>query len=169
MDFKKSLALTLQFEGGYSNHPDDPGGSTQCGITQATYDSYRTRKGLLPRDVRKITQDEIQDCYQRGYWFASGASSCQDGPFATVLFDFAVNSGVSQALKSAQKLLGLTVDGVLGPKTVARLQETTQAEALQLLDTRMAFYRAIVARRPQSLQFLDGWTNRINILRKAIS
>jgi lysozyme family protein len=166
MDFKQCLALTLRFEGGYSNHTADPGGATMCGVTQKVYDSFRTKKGLPAQAVRGISQVEIEEVYKVGYWFPSGASS-SSAVLAPVLFDFAVNSGVTQALKTCQSVLGLTCDGVLGPKTVDRLSRATLLDAQRLLDARQAFFDRICQKIPARKVFLAGWTNRVNLLRKA--
>jgi len=63
-----ALKFTLRWEGGYVNHPADPGGATNKGVTKKVYDAYRAGKGLGRNDVRNITDDEVHDIYKHGYW-----------------------------------------------------------------------------------------------------
>jgi lysozyme family protein len=95
-NFERCLAVTLKWEGGYSNNPDDPGGPTMRGIIQREYDAWRKKNGLAPRPVRQIEEDELQSIYRGEYWNAIG---CEDLPAGLDLcvFDAAVNSGVGRA------------------------------------------------------------------------
>ena len=95
-DFLKSLSLTLQYEGGYSNNPDDPGGPTNFGITQHVYNTYRTSKNFPIQTVKNISTDEMHEIYEINYW---NASSCQTLPSGVdfAVFDLAVNNGVGRA------------------------------------------------------------------------
>ncbi len=76
-NFERCLAITLKWEGGYSNHPDDPGGPTMRGIIQREYDAWRKRHGGRLRPVRQIEEDELQAIYRTEYWDAMG---CEDLP-----------------------------------------------------------------------------------------
>ncbi len=67
---RASLDKLLVHEGGYVNHPSDPGGPTNKGVTQRVYDSYRKGKGQRPRTVKSITMDEVYEIYDRQYWDA---------------------------------------------------------------------------------------------------
>ncbi len=95
-NFERCLAITLKWEGGYSNHPDDPGGPTMQGIIQREYDSWRKKQGKRLRPVRQIDENELQVIYRDEYWDAMG---CEDLPagFDLCVFDAAVNSGVGRA------------------------------------------------------------------------
>lgn len=93
------LALTLREEGGYSNDPRDPGGATMKGVTKAVYDAWRRGKGLALRDVRLISDAELQDIYRSGYWTPVGAEALAAGLDLSA-FDFAVNSGPARAKKA---------------------------------------------------------------------
>lgn len=94
--FEKALAFVLKWEGGYSDHPLDPGGATNYGITQATYDAWRKRKNLPTKPVKEITMSEVRLIYRERYWEAIGGNSLPP-PLALAAFDFAVNSGVARA------------------------------------------------------------------------
>lgn len=88
--------ITLRWEGGYSNHPDDPGGPTMRGIIQREYDKFRREKGLSLRPVRQIEEDELRTIYRVNYWDEMQCESLPPG-LDLCVFDAAVNSGVSRA------------------------------------------------------------------------
>lgn len=101
-NFDKCLAITLRYEGAYSNHPDDPGGPTMRGITQREYDTWRKQQGKSTRSVRQLTDDEMRAIYRTQYWDAVAADSLVMG-LDLCVFDAAVNSGVSRAQKWLSK------------------------------------------------------------------
>lgn len=96
--FRLALDFTLAHEGGFSDHPSDPGGATNLGITQAVYDDWRISRGLTTRSVRAIERAEAEAIYLHRYWIPSGAAELP-APVAVVVFDAAVNSGVSRSLR----------------------------------------------------------------------
>ncbi len=95
-NFDRCLSITLKWEGGYSNHPDDPGGPTMRGIIQREYDAWRKKNGRRPRPVRQIEESELQAIYRDEYWDAMGCDELPAG-FDLCVFDAAVNSGVGRA------------------------------------------------------------------------
>lgn len=103
--FERALAFVLRWEGGYSDHPDDPGGATNMGITQATYDAWRKSQGLSPRPVRDIQRGEVEAIYRSRYWAAIGADKLPDA-LALAAFDLAVNSGVATAKRALSEAKG---------------------------------------------------------------
>lgn len=106
MEFERALAFVLRWEGGYSDHPDDPGRGTNYGITQRTYDAWRERQGMLTRPVREISMEEVRAIYRTRYWDPLPARYAERDPaLALALFDLAVNSGLgtaTQALRNAR-------------------------------------------------------------------
>ena len=96
-NFDKMLKFVLLREGGYSNNPNDKGGETNKGITYQTYNNYRKSRGLSPRSVKYITDEEVRDIYYNNYYKASGADKIQNPKLAAYVFDTAVNMGVSRA------------------------------------------------------------------------
>lgn len=97
-NFEKSLAITYKWEGGYSDHPADPGGKTMYGITHARYDEWRKKYGKPLQSVKKITRDEAAQIYKEEYWDVVNADSLFPGvDLAT--FDAGVNSGPGRAKK----------------------------------------------------------------------
>jgi lysozyme family protein len=95
-NFERCLGLTLKWEGGYSNHPDDPGGPTMRGIIQREYDAWRRKQGRRVRPVRQIEENELRDIYRIEYWDAMACDELSAG-LDLCVFDAAVNSGVSRA------------------------------------------------------------------------
>ncbi len=105
-NFEHCLAVTLRWEGGYSNHPDDPGGPTMKGVIQREYDAWRKKQGERPRPVREIEQVELRAIYRDEYWDAMGCDGLSPG-LDLCVFDAAVNSGTGRAkrwLERAQEI-----------------------------------------------------------------
>src|SRR5215212_9684838 len=90
--FQASLPFILRWEGGYVNHPADPGGATNKGVTQRVYDDWRVRRGMPARDVRQIMDDEVHAIYEAGYWTPPHCDLLPR-PLDLVQFDTAVNMG----------------------------------------------------------------------------
>jgi len=99
-----ALKFTLEWEGGYVDHPNDLGGATNKGITQITYNSYRIRKELPTQRVKNITDDEVHEIYNEMFWLPSQAE-LMVLPLAVVHFDTAVMFGVGGAIKFLQEAL----------------------------------------------------------------
>jgi hypothetical protein len=144
-EYIRCLDITLKFEGvpGKVDDPDDPGGRTAYGVTQRVYNSWRRSMDTEPRDVWTITMPEVQAIYHRDYWLRSGAPF-QPWPMSLLVFDAAVNHGVSRAL---------------------RFRTESGGDPIKYLDIRVAFYHAIVRGRPTSRKYLRGWLNRADTLR----
>lgn len=161
-NFTKSLKLVLNDEGGYSNHPSDPGGATMWGITHIDYDAYRKRRGLSPKDVRRMTAAERDDIYKSKYW---DGAQCDELPSGVdyCVFDGAVNSGVSQSVKWLQRAIGgITVDGHAGDVTVTSANEIDAGTLVEsVCDQRMTFLRSLRTFKT----FGKGWTRRVTGVR----
>lgn len=95
-NFEACLAVTLKFEGGYSNNPKDPGGATNKGVTQHTFDAFRQANGRPKADVRHIADDEVSTLYRTLYWLPVGCEGLPAG-VDLLAFDIAVNSGQGRA------------------------------------------------------------------------
>jgi lysozyme family protein len=148
---------TLVYEGGYVNHPDDPGGATNFGVTQAVYDAYRKRTGWTPRPVREITSEEVSSIYRSQYWDRIMGDALPSGPDHAI-YDFAVNSGVSRAIKFTQRIVGVKQDGAMGNVTLAAIKGYDPVALVQeLCEARMSFLR----RLKHWPTFRKGWTRRV--------
>ncbi|MFG1276626.1 glycosyl hydrolase 108 family protein [Xanthobacter autotrophicus] len=164
--FAPALNAVLRHEGGYSNHPDDPGGPTMRGVIQRVYDGYRRGKGLVVRPVREIEERELQEIYRRQYWDAIRADELPEG-IDYVVFDGAVNSGPAQSVKWLQRALGLPADGEMGAVTLAAARTAAETAPARLVDDicdrRLAMLKAL---RTWPV-FGRGWGRRVEDVRKA--
>jgi lysozyme family protein len=167
--FLQALPFVLEMEGGYANHPSDPGGATNFGITQLTYNQWRVAKGLKWANVRHITEEEVQAIYHERYW-TDGHCDSLPWPVSLAHFDACVNHGIGNATKLLQKALGVTPDGVIGPVTEAAIHRADPDRLLNDMGwTRLRFYFDICQRRPASKVFLMGWVLRLLKLRKRVA
>lgn len=160
-DFPEILKWVLVHEGGWADHPADPGGQTMKGVTQRVYSAYRERHGLPVRSVREIEDDELVAIYRRQYWDVVRGDDLPAG-LDYAVFDFAVNSGPGRAAKFLQALLGVDQDGQIGERTLAALNGTDTATLIvKLCDDRLAWLK----RLPTWKTFGRGWTTRVNGVR----
>lgn len=163
--FTQALAAVLRHEGGYSNHPDDPGGPTMKGVIQRVYDAWRRSRGLAVRPVREIEDAELKEIYRRQYWDAVRADELPAG-IDYVVFDGAVNSGPAQSAKWLQRALALPADGQVGEVTLnaARAAAETGPSRLvdDICDRRLAMLKAL---RTWPV-FGKGWGRRVADVRK---
>jgi lysozyme family protein len=159
-NFSRALKLVLAHEGGWADHPKDPGGATMRGITLATFRRY-VKPNATKDDLRKITDAQVATIYRRQYWDAIAGAELPDGVDYAV-FDFAVNSGPGRAAKYLQAVLGVAQDGKIGPATVAAARSAGQASTIHsLCDKRMEFLK----RLPTWPTFGKGWTKRVGGVR----
>jgi lysozyme family protein len=158
-NYAASLKHVLVHEGGYVNHPADPGGETNKGVTIAVYRGYRQRKGLTPQSVRYISDAELNEIYRLQYWNAIRGDTLPRG-VDYVVFDGAVNSGPSQSVKWLQAALGCRVDGNMGEATIAAIEAVSDYTDLiaDICARRMAFLRSL---RTWGT-FGTGWTRRVS-------
>lgn len=157
--FIRALEKTLAWEGGYSSRPDDLGGPTNYGITQKTYDRWRTTTGSPKRPVDDITDTEVQAIYHDNYWLPCNCDQIPE-PLSHCVFDMAVNCGVWNAKISLQQAASVRQDGVIGPVTLSTINGTPNV-LLRFLKRRASYYAEIVQTRPSQAVFLPGWINRI--------
>jgi len=159
--FPLCLPLTLAYEGGWANHPLDPGKATMRGVTQAVYDDYRSMHGVGVQSVRHISDSELTSIYRWRYWDAIRAGSLPIG-VDYAMFDFAVNSGVRRSVLELQAVLDVRADGSIGPLTLAAVASFCRGHGNASLSD------AVCARRLRFIRGLStyetfgrGWTARI--------
>lgn len=161
-NFEKALKRVLVYEGGYSNHPSDPGGPTMKGVIQRVYDGYRKRKGLPTRSVKYLAENELQDIYRTQYWDQIRGDDLPSG-VDFVVFDGAVNSGPSQSTKWVQRALGIKADGNMGEATVAAALSANRVALINgICDRRLSFLRALKTWPV----FGKGWGSRVADVRR---
>ena len=117
-NFEKSLELILHHEGGFVDHPEDPGGATNKGITLDTYSGYLGRKATVD-ELKNIPDDHVKDIYKNNYWDRVKGDDLPSG-LDLCLFDWAVNSGFKRPARVLQNLLGVEEDGYIGAKTLEK-------------------------------------------------
>lgn len=154
----KTTDWILVHEGGYVNHPDDPGGATNMGVTQRIYDGWRARNGKPKRSVRNITKTEVIAIYKDQYWDKVWGDRLPSG-LDYSLYDFAVNSGPSRAIKFIQRLVGVKEDGVMGNATLGAIFAKNDIEQL-IIDLNFARL-AWLKRLRHFSTFGRGWTRRV--------
>lgn len=119
-NLRDSLNHILQYEGGYVDHPRDPGGATNMGITIGTLANHR-RQRVSKQDVRNLTLEEAEEIYLKNYWTPCKCDLWSPGiDFA--VFDCAVNQGVGDARRFLQRAARVTADGIIGPITIQAVQ-----------------------------------------------
>jgi len=160
-NYPQALKQVLKYEGGYVDHPKDPGGPTNKGITQAVYDNWRKSQNLPTQSVRAIADSEVAAIYKNLYWDRISGDLLPAGVDFAV-FDFAVNSGVSRAAKMLQSVVGVTQDGQIGPATI---QATKAYVALAVTNKRLAFMQSLSIWST----FGKGWSARIADVKNQIA
>lgn len=161
-NFARSLSLVLKEEGGFVNDPHDPGGATNKGITIATYRRYVNSKGTAD-DLKRITAAEVAKVYKRQYWDAVQGDDLPDG-IDYAVFDFAVNSGPGRAAKFLQRILGVAVDGKIGPATISAAKASFKASVINTLSAdRLEFLKGL----PTWNRYRKGWSARVARVKSA--
>ena len=154
-------------EGGYVNHPDDRGGPTKYGITQATLSAW-LRRDVTAADVRNMGEQTARDIYEQRYYLDPKINLLPE-VLRPVVFDWGVNSGPARAIEELQETLDAlgypcTADGVIGPETIRQAAAAAKDLGPKLVnrycDRREAFYYGLVAQRASQQVFLRGWLNR---------
>jgi lysozyme family protein len=148
VNFDQSFEKLLGHEGGYVNSRADPGGETKFGISARSYPG---------EDIKGLTVERARAIYLRDFW---GPACCDALPDALKLqvFDMAVNSGITAAIKTLQKAVGAVDDGVMGPLTLQALQSMP----VPRLVARFNAYRlSLMSDLPSWPAFGRGWVKRV--------
>jgi lysozyme family protein len=160
--YDAALARLLAHEGGYTNHPADPGGPTNFGITIADYRKY-VKHDATAADVRAMRLDQAKAIYRAHYW---NALRCDEMPAGVddAAFDYGVNSGVARVIGVLQRLLGAPADDRVTDALLARIGARDAAALVTLLcDERLAFLK----RLKTWPVFGAGWSRRVAEVRSA--
>lgn len=159
-NFDECLKLILHHEGGYVNHPKDPGGETNMGVTKRVYEKWCMENDLQQKDMKDLEFNDVAPIYKENYWDRVKADQLPAG-LDLCVFDWAVNSGTGRAAKKLQGMIGTTVDGGIGPNTLKALNAYVQIEGLE---STIATYTDIRQNFYESLSTFDtfgkGWTRR---------
>ena len=151
-----AVAHMLKSEGGYVNHPLDPGGRTNLGVTQRVWEEW-VGHPVDEKAMRALTPAIVAPMYKKKYWDAVAGDSLPSGVDLAV-FDFAVNSGPGRAAKMLQRVLGVTEDGAIGPVTLAKVTSVDSSKLIADYNiVRLAFLQAL----PAWDTFGNGWKDRV--------
>ncbi len=160
-NFESSLEHVLVHEGGYADHPDDPGGATMKGVTLAVYRRYYG-SSKTKEDLRDITEEQLAHIYMTGYW---DKCKCDELPAGVdyAVFDSAVNSGPGRGAKWLQGAVGAVQDGGIGPNTLQKVAAHDPEKIIDdMLDRRLGFLQNL---RIWST-FGRGWRRRVEGVRE---
>lgn len=159
--FEICIPRILKHEGGFVDHPSDPGGATNKGITISTFRRHIKKDGTVA-DLKKMTTAQAVKVYKAEYWDKVRGDDLPVGVDYAVA-DFGVNSGPSRGIKHLQRAVGVTEDGVIGPATMAAIKRVAPAVIVQrITDSRMAFLRGLKTWGT----FGKGWTRRVQSVEK---
>ena len=153
---------------GFSNDPNDNGGATMVGVTIGTFRSYYKYKGRKTPTVaqlKNIPYKEWRDIIHSLFWSKWKADLIEDQNVANMLVDWIWTSGQGIGIKRVQKLLNLTADGIVGPKTLAAVNAQDPKELVKkVYNARVSHFNSIVRANPSQKKWLKGWMNRINYI-----
>jgi lysozyme family protein len=150
-DWDIAIAFVLKMEGNYTLDPNDPGGETKFGISHKAYPNL---------DIGNLTEEQAKAIYLRDYW---QPCQCDQLPtaFAISVFDTAVNQGVGKAKRLLQIALDVTVDGVIGDKTISSAFKANKYQAKKFLAGRLAEYIRLISANPSLMVFAVNWSYRV--------
>lgn len=170
-----AIDFVLAQEGGFVDHPSDPGGATNRGVSlravrnldadgRAGFDFDLDADGDVDADdIKLIDELRARAFYRARYW---NACRCDEipWPLSLVVFDAAVNQGVSSAIAGLQRTVRATVDGRIGSKTLAAARVAMEGDAdgtlRRAVVLRLDRYRAL----PTAPDFFRGWADRMLLL-----
>ena len=160
-NYDKCLETILHHEGGYVNHPKDPGGITNMGVTKRVYEEWVGHE-VSEQDMKDLTEDDVIPIYKKNYWDRIKGDKLPDG-LDLCVFDFGVNAGTGRAAKYLQKMIGTTADGGIGPNTLKALKSYVKENGLvetieKYQSNRQKYYESLSTFET----FGRGWTNRNN-------
>ena len=158
-NYNECLKIILMHEGGYVNHPKDPGGETNLGVTKRVYEEWGGTK-----EMKDLTVEDVEPIYKKNYWDKIKGDDLPDG-LDLCVFDFGVNAGPGRAAKFLQKLLGVTQDGGIGPQTLGALQSAIGEDKVTQTREMIEKYQSMRQEYYEGLSTFDtfgkGWTRRV--------
>jgi lysozyme family protein len=169
-NFERAQEVVREFEGGFVDHPDDPGGATNFGITRATLAEWRNAPDVSAADVKNLSYNEAKEIYKKNYW---DKNSCGEmpGPLALVVYNTGIHCGTGTAACYLQRSLnkkgaGLKIDGRIGGNTLSALR---LAPAAEVCDSLISLYEERLMGHPKIATFRGGFENRVRKLREEVA
>jgi lysozyme family protein len=161
-NFQDALAAVLHHEGGYVNHPSDPGGMTNLGCTKKVWEEW-VGHSVDEKAMRALTPADVAPLYKAKYWDKVKGDDLPDG-VDYIVFDAAINSGPGRAAKWLQQTVGVTADGAIGPGTLKAVQAMPVLEIVdKYQQTRLEFLQALST----WATFGKGWGRRVTEVEQA--
>lgn len=159
-NFNAALKEVLTHEGGFVNHPKDPGGMTNLGVTKQTYEDW-IGYPVSERIMRGLTVKHVEKLYKARYWDVVKGDELPLG-LDLCVFDFAVNAGPRRAARYLQVMLGAAADGIIGPKTLDLLNKYIKDHGIshaieRYQSAREEYYKLL----PTFSTFGRGWLRRV--------
>ena len=156
-NFEQCLALVLKHEGGFVNHPKDPGGMTNLGVTKRVWEEW-VGHPVDEAAMRALGPQDVAPLYKKNYWDKIRGDDLPSG-VDYACFDLAVNSGVGRAAKFLQQAVGVSADGVIGPATLDAVEKANPRDlATEICDLRLNFLQSL----PTFATFGKGWSRRVS-------
>jgi lysozyme family protein len=154
-NFRDCLELVLKHEGGFVNHPKDPGGMTNLGVTKRVWEEWVGHE-VDEKAMRALTPAIVAPMYEMKYWRTSYCEKLPRG-LDLLVFSMAVNAGSGRSVKLLQDAIGVVADGIIGPRTMTRINEANVETLIdKFSEARRAYYRALKL----FPVFGKGWLNR---------
>lgn len=161
-DYRVLVPKIKSWEGGYVNDPDDSGGTTNKGVTLATFCTWYG-KDKTAADLAHITDEQWLYIFLNGFWNKMRGDSIKSQSIANIIVDWGWASGPATAAKEIQKIVGTDVDGIIGPKTLTAINTAKQKTLFEKIKTaRLEFVDNLVKKRPKDKKYIKGWKARIN-------
>ena len=163
-NFNKCLEIVLHHEGGYVNHPKDPGGMTNMGVTKRVYEEW-VGYSVSENTMQNLKEEDVAPIYKKNYWDRVKGDDLPEG-LDLCIFDFAVNAGPGRAAKFLQKLIGVTQDGGIGPQTLGALQSAIGEDVRIQTREMIEKYQSMRQEYYESLSTFEtfgrGWTRQVD-------
>jgi lysozyme family protein len=156
-NWEQCFALVLKHEGGFVNHPKDPGGMTNLGVTRTNWELFLDHD-VTEADMRALTPEMVKPFYKKNYWDRIRGDELPSG-VDYAAYDLAVNSGTGRAAKYLQQIAGVTADGVIGPRSMEAIKNCDAEDVVdEICNMRMTFLKNLGTFDT----FGKGWTARVN-------
>jgi lysozyme family protein len=160
-NYDKCLKAILHHEGGYVNHPKDPGGETNLGVTKRVYEEWCMTQDLVTKDMKELTVEDVAPIYKKGYWDKMKGDDLPSG-LDLCVFDFGVNAGPGRSAKYLQTMIGTVADGGIGPNTLKAVDAYVEEHGIEkavenFQEARQGYYEKLSTFDT----FGKGWTRRV--------
>ena len=155
-NWDKAFKQIIKSEGGFVNHPSDPGGITNLGCTKKVWEEWIGHP-VSEQDMRDLTPEKVAPLYKNKYWDKVKGDGMPSG-LDYLLFDMAINAGPGRSVKLLQGALGLIEDGAIGPNTLKAINNANPEELIEKFSqAKESFYKSL----PTFATFGRGWLNRV--------